>query len=155
MPTIEELKKFLLEANQHTYADADAPKTASLRPSSHDYHFEEGDFVYHDTYFGGKQFLGEEIVYWKGKPFWGMNYYGRGLLEHMPESYFDEILRPALMAAPWPEFPVRGPERFVKGEYEYALKRLEGDMAAFAAKETISQGGTIIFETFLHGGLIQ
>ena len=48
---------------------------SALRPSSQDYHFEQGDLVYHDTYFGGHDFIGEEIFYQAGVLVWGMNYY--------------------------------------------------------------------------------
>ncbi len=149
-----DLKNFLVRAHQNTYANMDAPKAPPLRPASYDYHFEQGDFTYHDTYFGGKQFIGEEIVYWKGKPVWGMNYYGRGLLPDMPESYFDEVLRPALMETPWERLPVRGPERFVRGAYEYSMSLVDGGMEAFVAEEKISMDGKVIFKTFLHGGII-
>jgi len=70
------LEAFLKEANINTYANEKIEKTASLRPSSKDYHFEKGDLTYHDTYFGTTKFLGEEIIYKAGKPAWGMNYYG-------------------------------------------------------------------------------
>jgi len=151
---MEDLKIFLVRAHHNTYANTSAPKAAALRPASYDYHFEEGDFTYHDTYFGGKQFIGEETVYWKGKPVWGMNYYGRGLLADMPESYFDEVLRPALMETPWERLPVRGPERFVRGAYEYSMALIDGNMESFAAEEKISIDGKVIFKTFLHGGII-
>ncbi len=37
--------------------------TYSSRLKSEDYHFEQGNLIYHDTYFGGKDFIGGEIVY--------------------------------------------------------------------------------------------
>lgn len=64
------------------------------RRSSTDYEYENNDMVYHDTYFGSDNFMGEEIVYKGGEPIWGMNYYGR-LLGHSDEI-FDQVLRPAL-----------------------------------------------------------
>jgi hypothetical protein len=152
---MKDLKEFLVRAHHSTYANIHAPKALPLRPDSKDYHFEEGDFCYHDTFFGGKQFLGEEVVYWKGKPFWGMNYYGRGLPVDLPESYFDEILRPALMEEPSARLPVRGPEYFVRVPYEYSFTLIEGDIRSFVAEEKIALNGEIIFITFLHGGIIE
>lgn len=64
------LADFLREANLNTYANIGVKKATSLRPGSSDYHFEKGDLVYHDTYFGSTKFIGEEIVYKKGKPAW-------------------------------------------------------------------------------------
>lgn len=55
--------------------------------------------IYHDTYFGGTQFIGEEVVYEAGseKPMWGMNYYGVTLDHELSEEAMDKALRPALM----------------------------------------------------------
>jgi len=65
---IETLSKFLNEANKATYANKDAQKVVSSRLSSEDYHFEKDGLIYHDTYFGGRDFIGEEIVYEDRKP---------------------------------------------------------------------------------------
>jgi len=72
----DELSKFLNESNKSTYANAGAPKTKSLRLGSEDYNYKKGDLTYHDTYFGARDFIGEEIVYKKEKPIWGANYFG-------------------------------------------------------------------------------
>ena len=61
----ETLAKFLNEANKATYANKTAPKVAPSRLKSEDYHFEKDGLIYHDTYFGGRDFIGEEIVYEK------------------------------------------------------------------------------------------
>lgn len=42
----EKLADFLNVANKMTYANKVALKSASLRPSSEDYHFEQGDLMY-------------------------------------------------------------------------------------------------------------
>ena len=40
--------------------------------------------IYHDTYFGGTNFMGEEVVYEDSDaPIWGMNYYGVTLDESL------------------------------------------------------------------------
>jgi hypothetical protein len=64
------LAHFLDEANKSTYAKKDAAKVKPLRPNSEDYHFEKDDLIYHDTYFGGRNFIGEEIVYQNQTPVW-------------------------------------------------------------------------------------
>lgn len=64
---INELKEFLVKAKKSTYANSNAPKIESTRLDSKDYEYEEiingNKFTYHDTYFGGINFIGEEIVY--------------------------------------------------------------------------------------------
>ena len=72
----DELASFLSEANANTYANKSAAKAAVTRLGSEDYHFERGDLIFHDTYFGVRDFIGGEIIYKNLKPVWGMNYYG-------------------------------------------------------------------------------
>jgi hypothetical protein len=144
-----DLKDFLILAHRNTYANTQAKPVDSLRQKSRDYHFENSAFAYHDTYFGGKDFIGEEVIYFDGNPAWGMNYYGFGNTE------FDATLRPFLMEEPWPEFPIRGPQRATLGRYEYTLEIAEGDLKRFSAQESIKTNGTVAYRCFLHGGLIQ
>ena len=87
----KELADFLNEANKSTYANKDAPKVAPSRLKSEDYHFEKGGLVYHDTYFGARDFIGEEVVYKDGEPVWAMNYYGFIL---KPEASTKEVPLP-------------------------------------------------------------
>ena len=68
--------EFLIKAKISTYADGIKYKVASTRPNSIDYHYEEDSFIYHDTYFGSKEFYGEEIVYFDNLPIWHMEYKG-------------------------------------------------------------------------------
>ena len=64
---------FLEQANKSTYANKDAPKASSSRLKSEDYHFEKDGLIYHDTYFGSRDFMGEEVVYKNTEPVWGLN----------------------------------------------------------------------------------
>ena len=80
MENIEQLQSFLVRAKRSTYASGIAPSGES-RPGSFDLAYEEGEFRYLDSYFGGIDFIGEEAVWWKGTPVWGMNYYGWMLTE--------------------------------------------------------------------------
>ena len=60
---VQEIADFLIVANHATWANKNAAKVSSSRLKSEDYHFEQGNLIYHDTYFGGKDFIGGEIVY--------------------------------------------------------------------------------------------
>ena len=62
---LDELTAFRLEANVNTYA-AYMNEVDATRPGSHDFRFESGDYMYHDTYVGSEKFAGEEVV-WKNK----------------------------------------------------------------------------------------
>jgi hypothetical protein len=94
----KELYKFLIEAKRQTYANANVEKVNSSRKGSHDYHYQNDKMIYHDTYFGGTKFMGEEVVYYgEDTPIWGMNYYGITIDESLSEEAMDKALRPALM----------------------------------------------------------
>lgn len=151
--TIEELDTFLRSGASETYANKDAPKVASLRPESEDYHFEKGNLAYHDTYFGARDFIGEEVVYESGVPVWGSNYYGRILIADASKNEVYAVLRLALMNKSDDCIPVRGPKNFSYEDWEYEC-RIEGTLAAFEGEETISRGGKRLYRALLHGGFI-
>lgn len=153
---LTELAAFLNEANKHTYANGAAAKVESLRPKSEDYHFEKGDWVYHDTYFGARDFTGAEVVYKAGVPVWGMNYYGAVLKSEAELSTKDAycILRPALMQEYDDIIPVRGPREYREGDSLYR-NRVEGDLAQFVGVEEILINDEVVCRTHYHGGLIR
>jgi hypothetical protein len=45
----------------------------SHHPGSHDLEFREAPFAYLDSYFGGSDFIGEEVVYYHDQPVWAEN----------------------------------------------------------------------------------
>lgn len=150
----QELSDFLHEANKNTYANKEAPKVAPSRLKSEDYHFEKGDLIYHDTYFGGRDFIGEEIVYKNQKPVWGANYFGLILDENVSEKDVYDFLRKALMQEYDDVIPVRGPINFSAEDKEYRFF-VEGDLINFSSKEEISFGGKVIYRCFVHGGFVR
>lgn len=150
----QELTAFLNAANKATYANREAPKTESLRPASEDYHFEEGDLTYHDTYFGSRDFIGEEVIYKVEKPIWAMNYYGFVLKDEVSTADAYKILRPALMQEYDDILPVRGPREFKEGEYSYR-NSVEGNLDRFIGTEEILLNGEIIYRCWYHGGIIR
>lgn len=151
---IDTLAKFLNEANKATYANKDAPKAASSRLQSEDYHFEKGSLTYHDTYFGGRDFIGEEIVYDNGKPVWGANYFGFVLDADADEKEVYGFLRRALMQEHNGTVPVRGPSNYSADGKTYRLA-VDGDLVRFSSTEEISFGGNVVYRCFVHGGMIR
>ena len=152
------LAKFLIEAKKQTYANGNAAKTASSRNGSNDYRFEriiDGQkMTYHDCYFGGTRFIGEEVVYCEDKVLWGMNYYGVTLDQNLSEEAMDKALRPALMRVGEDDIlPVRGPKRFVDGDYEYTFD-VDGDLENFNGIEEIRKGDKLIYRLRCAGGII-
>lgn len=153
---MNELKKFLIEAKKQTYANANIKKSASSRLNSNDYEYQNRNMTYHDTYFGGTKFIGEEIVYVDNKTFWGMNYYGVTIDESLGEEAMDNALRPALMMVGDDEdiIPVRGPKRFINGDYKYTFQ-VNGSLENFIGTETVYKDNIKIFELKCCGGLIK
>ncbi|QQS16131.1 MAG: XRE family transcriptional regulator [Candidatus Moraniibacteriota bacterium] len=150
---IQNLACFLNEANKETYANKNASKATPTRLASEDYHFEKGNIIYHDTYFGGRDFIGEEIVYESNKPVWGANYFGFILNKNIDEKEVYTFLREALMQKCNDVIPVRGPSSFSKDNNRYTFT-VEGNLSSFSGTEEISFNGTIVYRCLLHGGLI-
>ena len=152
---------FLLDAKKETYANSNAQKQESSRLGSNDYHYEdeiEGEMMmYHDTYFGGTRFIGEEVVY-RGttSPKWAMNYYGVTLDEDLSEEAMDKALRPALMKVGEDDtvLPLRGPSKFENEGYTYTFKS-EGQMDNFTGIEEITKDGKLVYQLHCHGGIIE
>ena len=151
--TFDQLNTFIVRAKASAYVGR-GPKSLSYRPGSHDLQFHDGDFSYLDSYFGGADFIGQEVVYFQGKPVWAMNYYGR-------------ILEPALITgaetgqiiqASLAEMYRQG--RFLGG-FEYTVGNgcyfdtNTGDVASFTGREWITRENVTVYELVYHGGLIK
>lgn len=151
---------FLIIAKKQTYANSDSPKVNPSRLGSKDYEFSEeieGTLMsYHDTYFGGLNFIGEEVIYiGKNTPKWGMNYYGNTICESISEEVMDKVLRPALMMVGEDKkvIPVRGPSKFKTDEYTYTFKT-KGTIENFVGTEEIYKGEELIYCLQCQGGII-
>lgn len=151
-----EFYEFLIEAKKQTYANENIEKKESSRIGSNDYEYSNEKYIYHDTYFGGTKFMGEEVIYSKDKtPIWGMNYYGVTLDDKLSEEAMDKALRPALMKVGEDEIiPVRGPKKFVNGEYRYTFE-VVGNLEYFEGIETIYKGEEKVYVLKCNGGVIK
>lgn len=150
------IRDFLIEAKKSTYAKGTAEKIESNRLGSKDYEYKKGNMLYHDTYFGGTNFIGEEVVYIDNKIYWAMNYYGVTLDENLGEEAMDNALRPALMQVGISEniIPVRGPREYKNGDFKYTFE-VSGDLTNFSGIETIYKNDKKIYELKCNGGLIK
>ena len=145
---LEELIAFRLEANVNTYA-AFKNEVDATRPGSHDFRYEKGPWLYHDTYVGGEQFAGEEAVWHNGEAVYAMNYLGRVLEDSFSGNFLKESLRNADR-----KMPFRGPEYYQSGEYTYRCK-VTGDFTWFQGVEEIYRNETKVYECVFHGGLLR
>lgn len=145
---LDELIAFRLEANVHTYANFEN-EVDPTRPGSHDYRYENGKYMYHDTYVGGEEFAGEEAVWKDGVTVYAMNYLGRVLSDGFSGNFLKEALRAADMMMPY-----RGPELYQSGEFTYRCK-VTGDFTWFQGYEEIYKEDTKVYECVFHGGLVR
>jgi Domain of unknown function (DUF5680) len=160
-PTMGEFERafidFLIEAKRHTYA-AGMPPTGSSRRASKDLGYAYGDYEYLDSYFGAAEFIGQELVYRKGIPIWGMNYYGRATADADDGEQSDavgmgDVLHAALMKPPL-EAPYRGPRSLVMGDCAYRCD-WTGLLEGFHGEEEILRSGERIYFLRFHGGSIR
>ena len=151
--SLDQLQDFIVLAKAATYVGG-GDKSLSRRPGSHDLEFHEGAFAYLDSYFGGADFIGQEAVYFEGRPVWAMNYYGR-------------ILEPALIAATEAGQIIQKSlsalyqqGRFLGGFEHTTDKGIytdtnEGDVTSFTGREWIARGDVKVYDLVYHGGLIK
>ena len=143
-----EITDFLIRAKKKTYAGKGS-ESKSIRPGSHDLKYEEGDLIYVDTFYGGEGFLGEEVVWMKNTPVYGMNYCGRVI----GDSFSGDFLKAALQSVSR-DMPYRGPSFFEEQGFVYQCK-VSGDMTWFQGYEDICYDNEKIYECYFHGGVIR
>ena len=151
--TLDQLNAFIVRAKATAYVGR-GPKSLSYRPGSHDLQFHDGDFSYLDSYFGGTDFIGQEVVYFRGRPVWAMNYYGR-ILE---PSLITGAETGQIIQASLAEMYQQG--RFLGG-FEHATDNGTyfdtnlGDVASFTGREWITRDALTVYDLVYHGGLIK
>ena len=150
---LDRLNAFIVRAKAATYVGGGAV-APSCRPGSHDLRFADGPFAYLDSYFGGSDFLGEEVVYFQDAPVWAMNYYGRILEpELIGAAQAGQIIQASLSNMYKLARFLGGFEHAV-GEFTY-FDTSVGDVASFTGREWIAREGIKVYELLYHGGLIK
>ena len=150
---LEALHAFIVCAKSATYV-GDGGFAQSCRPGSHDLKFSDGIWSYLDSYFGGRDFIGEEVVFTDGRAIWAMNYYGCILLPELitPEKT-GKIIKISLSLL-YKENRFLGGFSHTEGQYAY-LDTNSGELTHFNGKETILRGNQVAYELVYHGGLIK
>jgi hypothetical protein len=151
--SLERLEAFIVKTKAATYVGGRA-KSPPCRPGSHDLQFRDGDFAYLDSYFGGVDFIGEEVVYYKNEPVWAMNYYGRILKPEMIAAAEAGSIIKQSLSAMYREGRFLGGFEHDTGDGVYT-DTSEGDVASFTGKEWITRQGIRVYELIYHGGLVR
>ncbi len=147
------LEAFIVRAKANTYVGG-GQKSLAYRPHSHDLQFHEGSFSYLDSYFGGTDFIGQEVVYFEVKPVWAMNYYGRIL----NPALIDGQTAGRIIMESLAKLYQQG--RFLGGfENETSLGTYfdtnEGDVSSFRGLEWITIKDQKVYELVYQGGLVK
>ncbi|MBB3564233.1 hypothetical protein FHX06_005588 [Rhizobium sp. BK512] len=147
-----ELNSFIVEAKSQTYV-AGAKSQPSYRIGAHDIGYKRGIWRYLDSYFGGTDFAGQEVVWLEEKPVWAMNYFGR-IIE---PGIIDSTIAGTVICAALSQLYRQG--RFLGGMVlHHALGHYvdssEGDCTHFRGHEFILVDGLKAYELDYRGGLI-
>lgn len=148
----KQLCKFLVRAKKSTYASGDSAKKIIESDKSTSLLFIDGDWKYHDNYFGGEPYGGREVVFFEDKPVYIMTYYGlvNDKIIDVKEVY--KILQQALSLIP-EESPYRGPKECSFENYVY-LNNFNGEIDDFSGEEIIKFQGNEIYRAKYIGGFV-
>jgi hypothetical protein len=150
--SLEQLNAFIVHAKAKTYIGS-GEESPSCRPASRDLKYAEGDFTYLDSYFGGADFIGEEVVYFQGKPVWAENYYGRLLEPGMISAAGAGLILKESLSRMYQEGRFLGGFSYQTDTGHYTDTN-SGSLTAFAGKEWIAIDQVKVYELDYHGGLI-
>jgi hypothetical protein len=148
---MKDLKQFIHEASKNTYASGNSDIRKKEKDGSTTIVYENGDYKYHDNYFGGEPYGGREVVFHNGKPIWMMVYYGY-MTEDSDQGEVTEVLLGALSNSTV-DIPYRGPKEFVKGDYKY-INELDGQVENFNGIEKIFKGNELVYTARYVGGMV-
>lgn len=150
---LAELNSFVVAAKRATYVGGGA-RAEPTRPGSHDLVLAQGPWGYRDSYFGGMDFIGQEVVWRDEEPVWAMNYYGYILRPDLIDAVRAGETIKAALSAMYAEgrflggFEWRGPH----GVYRDTSS---GGVEHFLGREVILVGGTEAYALDYFGGLIK
>lgn len=150
---LKELTDIIVAAKAATYVGGGNTVSAS-RPGAHELSWERGQWLYLDSYFGGSDFLGQEVLWYRGEPVWAMNYYGYiKRLDLIDGKRAGATIKAALSQ-------MYREERFLggfdwMGPYGQYRDRSEGGTGQFRGREAILVEGVEAYALDYFGGLVK
>lgn len=151
---MDALESFIIEAKAVTYISGKAPSPVATRIGATDIPYEKGRFRYLDSYYGGTDFLGQEVVWDDTAPVWAMNYYGRILdAERFDGGRAGTVIKQALTAL-YQEKRFLGGFTYLHSLGEYVDQSV-GDYRSFLGVERIRMGERVVYQLDYQGGLIK
>jgi Domain of unknown function (DUF5680) len=150
---LQALHEFAIKAKRACYVGNGQPVSPS-RLASHDLKFADDDWSYCDSYFGGTDFLGQEVIWLNSEPTWVMNYYGFILRPDLiTPTQAGDTLKRALSA---PDSQARLLDNlFFDGPHGRYTITSKGSIDHFSGQESISVNDVIAYALDYHGGLVR
>ncbi len=151
---IAELNRFIVAAKSNSYVGG-GMASAACRMGSHDIAYQQGRWRYLDSYFGGTDFAGQEVVWLDSEPIWAMNYFGRIVEHSLIDGERAGTVIKAALSRMYAEY-----SRFLGGmEFEHAFgfyaDQNTGDCSHFSGREVIVVSERRAYELDYRGGLIR
>ncbi|APT75185.1 hypothetical protein LN42_01315 [Marinitoga sp. 1137] len=153
MNELTNLKKFIFNAKQHTYASSKDGDEIINDDRSYEFKYQDKEFLYRDRYFGIDPFTGQEVVYYKNSPVWCMNYYGYTLENSKFRNEIFIFLKTALIQLN-ENYPFRGINNLRIGKFQY-INKYKGDLLRFSGHEVIYYEKRIVYYLDYFGGEIK
>lgn len=148
-----ELDEFIVAAKAACYV-GDGAVAKACRADSHDLSFKDGEWEYLDSYFGGTDFIGQEVVWHRGKAVWAMNYYGYILQPSLIDAQqAGDVIKRSLSLL-YAEDRFLGGFEYIVGGYAYRDAN-KGDAQQFHGVEIILYEGEDVYRLDYHGGMIK
>jgi hypothetical protein len=145
-----DLERFIVRAKQATYVGG-GKKLLPYRLGSRDLQVDDGDWAYHDSYFGESNFIGQELVYYRREPVWGMNYFGYILKpDQITAAQAGQVIMVSLGRL-YQEGRFLGGFEHVVDRFRY-VDTNDGDVHHFTGKEHILHDDQVVYELVYHGG---
>ena len=148
------LKEFIVQAKSATYVGGGDKSATPTRQGSHDLGYRDGDWHYVDSYFGGTDFIGQEVVWHQGTAVWGMSYYGRILRPDMIDGTTAGMVIQRSLSTLYRQ------GRFLGG-FTHLVENLiyvdtnAGEFGSFTGVERIYRGHVETYRLDYHGGIIK
>jgi hypothetical protein len=150
---LEGLTRFIVTAKRATYVGG-GTRAAPSRSGAHDLTYEDGAWAYRDSYFGGTDFVGQEVVWLDGEPVWAMNYYGYILRPDLIDAARAGATIKEALSGMYAEGRFLGGFSWT-GPHGVYVGGSEGDAAHFRGREHINVDGVETYALDYFGGLIK
>lgn len=150
---IQLLTGVIVKAKAATYVGG-GDKARSSRMGSHDLTWADGDWRYLDSYFGGTDFIGQEVIWFRQQPVWAMNYHGYIRHPQLIDGHRAGATIKAALSSMYRQGRFLGGFEW-SGEHGKYTDENVGGAAHFRGHEAIWVEGREAYALDYHGGLLK